>query len=345
MNEVNKNQIRLRRLLRWFALIVGKLLTRTTVSGLEHIPTEGPVLFAANHLSTYDPVLLITYLPKHVQMVGPGDFRLLWPANWIVENLGLILTDRGAVDRKSLKQMEDVLKEGGLLALFPEGGTWEKALEDVKSGAAYLSVMTHARIVPIALGGTYQVWKKMAQLKRPRISVVFGEPLPPVQLSGDRKTRQQELQDASLDLMKHIYRMLPEADQRFYDEIPRQRFWADLSFMPQVNLPSAVPELSTLTELVSKPNLFSPLYRNAGLPLKPFVQRVGRYTQADEFEQAIRALQAAFQTTFKGYLEYRLGDEKAAKLYTELEALLPIVQVAVEANAAICYTPHMRLED
>lgn len=344
MNNVSKSQIRLRRILRWIALIVGKIFTRTTVKGREHIPTEGPVLFAGNHLSTYDPVLMMVYLPKNVQIVGPGDFKLLWPANWIVENLGLILTKRGAIDRQSIKQMEEVLKGDGLLALFPEGGTWEKALEDVKSGAAYLSQMTNARIVPVALGGTYQVWGKMSRFKRPRITVTFGEPLPPVQVSGDRKTRQQELQDASVDLMKRIYAMLPEADQRFYDEIPRQRFAAELSFTPEISPSEPIPDLSGLTELISKPNLFSPLHRNAALPLKPFVQRLGRYTPADEFEQAVRALQEAFKTTFKGYLEYRLGDEKAAQIYTELEALLPIAQAAVKADAAICYTPRRWVE-
>lgn len=334
-----------RKVLQILARIIGFLFTRTTVTGRENIPTEGPVLFCANHLSTYDAVLMLTYLPSNAQFVGPGDFKLLWPANIVVKNLGIIMVDRGAVDRQSLKRMEAVLKEGGLLGLFPEGGTWEKGIEDVKSGATYLSLTTGARIVPIALGGTYQVWSKMARLKRPKVTVHFGKPLDPITVSGDRKTRQAELQTASVDLMRQIYAWLPKEDQEFYDLIPRQRFRAELSFSPNSLTLDNPPALSALTELISKPNLFSPLHKNAKLPLRPFVERLDQFTPAAEFDEALRALQGAFNETFKGYLEYRLGDEKAAQVYADISEFLPIAQKAAQDHLSIRFTPHISVVD
>jgi 1-acyl-sn-glycerol-3-phosphate acyltransferase len=73
------------RILRWIFRRLGwlllRLLTRTRITGREYLNTAGPVIFAANHTSTFDALLLITLLPPDTMFVGPGDFKLLWPAN------------------------------------------------------------------------------------------------------------------------------------------------------------------------------------------------------------------------------------------------------------------------
>lgn len=324
-----------RSIMRWIGRVFGGILTRIEVTGQENIPTEGPVLFAANHLSTYDAVLMLVHLPNNAQILGPGDFKLLWPANIIVKNLGVIMVKRGTVDRGSMKAMEKVLKDGGFLGLFPEGGTWEKGLEDVKSGATYLSLTTGAKIVPMALGGTYQVWAKMLRFQRPKVTVHFCEPMPAVELSGDRKMRQQELQDASVELMKRIYDYLPPADQQMYDEVPRRRYAG--KFITEGNLEAAqdAPSFAGIAELISKPNLFSPLHRNAKLPLQPFTTHVGQAVSADEMDTAVRALQVAFENDFQGFLEYRLGDEKAQQIRDDLAGMLPITEEAVAKNTSL----------
>lgn len=339
-----RKQMRFRKLMRWIGRMGGRMLTRIEVTGQENIPSEGPVLFAANHLSTYDAVLMLVHLPPQTQILGPGDFKLLWPANIIIENIGIIMVNRGAVDRNSMKAMEKVLKDGGFLGLFPEGGTWEKGLEDVKSGAAYLSVTTGATIVPIALGRTYQVWSKMFRLKRPKVTMHFCEPMPPVQLSGDRKLRQQELQDASVDLMKRIFAHLPPEDQQFYAEIPRRRYEGIVSFEPTLTLDD-VPALSGIAELVSKPNLFSPLHRNAKLPLAPFTTHLGKFVAASDLEAAARALQTAFENDFKGFLEYRLGEAKEQQIDADLATLISIGQQATQSGVKVCFDVKMWLAE
>lgn len=336
-----KRQVMLRAILRGIGRLNELLLTRTTIEGKENIPSKGPVIFAANHFSTYDAVMLLTHLPPQSQVMGPGDFKMTWPASLIIDNIGLIKIVRGSVDRGSVKQANEVLRRGGFLGLFPEGGTWEKGLEDVKGGATYFSMANNAPIVPVAIGGTYQVWRKMYALQRPRVIMRFGEPIPPIKIK-DRKTRQEELRAASLALMRVIYDMLPLADQRRYDEIPRQRFWATLDFLPTMPHHNDVPSLEGLAELVSKPNLFSPLHNNAQLPLQPFHERLGRYTPAHQLVRAIRALQKVLETSFAGYLEYRLGEEKANRISEDLEALLAIAQDAARHDIAVRFSAHVR---
>ena len=310
----------IRRLLRIGGWAVLRLLTRTTITGREMLATPGPVLFVGNHTSTFDALLLITILPSDTLFVGPGDFELLWPANWVVHNAGLILTKRGSVDREGLKRMVDHLKGGGRLALFPDGGTWEKPIDDVKSGAAYLSYTTGARLVPMGFGGMYQVWSRIARLRLPRMSVTIGAPLPPISVSSDRKRRQDELQAASVDLMYKIYNLLPPGTQAHYDRQARLHFAGSLVICPETN---ALPDVSldALAELVAKPNLFSPLRRNAHLPVRPFVH-AGRCVPARQMVRAADALRGAVaEGAYAGYLEYRLGEAKAAEIRAGLDAI------------------------
>ncbi|NJL94356.1 MAG: 1-acyl-sn-glycerol-3-phosphate acyltransferase [Anaerolineae bacterium] len=239
-------QHRLRQRLRPLGRLLQALLTRTTVTGLEHVPQSGAAIYAANHASTYDPIVLMMNLPPEVYAVGPGDFRLLFPANLVVEKLGVIRIQRGEADRDSLKAMLEVLKAGHQLALFPEGGTWEKRLDDVKPGAAYLSLMTGAVIVPIAIGGSYQVWRELLRLRRPRITLHILPPLGPI-TSTDRKRRAEDLRAASLDLMQRIYDHLPPEEQARYDRHARAQFSAYLEADPPwQDVPAADPNNQAL---------------------------------------------------------------------------------------------------
>ncbi len=74
-----------RRILKALGWAFLALLTRTRVRGREHLRVEGPVIYAANHTSTFDAVLLVVLLPVDTIFVGPGDFRLLWPGNWAIQ--------------------------------------------------------------------------------------------------------------------------------------------------------------------------------------------------------------------------------------------------------------------
>jgi 1-acyl-sn-glycerol-3-phosphate acyltransferase len=326
----------IRRILRALGWLLVRTLTRTRVTGREYLATPGPVIYAANHCSTFDALMLIILMPSDTVFVGPGDFKLLWPANWIVNNAGLILMKRGGVDREGLKRMIETLNAGGRLGLFPDGGTWEKPIRDVKSGATYLSNAAQAQIVPMAYSGTYQVWSRIARLRFPRITIAVLPPLPPVQVSSDRKRRQDDLQAAAVAIMLQLYDHLSPATQAYYDRQARLRFSGTLDAQP-ATIPLPDVPLDALAELVSKPNLFSPLHRNAHLPVKPFVH-AGRYYPARRMKIAAEALHTAFTTgDFAGYLEYRLGDAKAAAIRDALAAISAALDTPQAAGLRVAF--------
>ncbi len=333
------------RTLKLLSALVEAFLTRTTVTGLENIPREGgPFIFAPNHASTYDVVVLLQHIPLPVRPVGPADFPLLFPANLLVENMGVIRILRGSADRDSLKKMSAVLKNGEHLTLFPEGGTWEKRLDDVKPGVAYLSYTTGAQIIPVAIGGTYDVWRRILRLQRPHIAVHFCEPMPPVEIT-DRKQRAQELRAASLAVMQAIYDHLSPEERARYDLYARQSFSATLEAAPAELMPKAQQsDFSVLAELISKPNLFSPLVHNLKLPLAPF-QHTDRFFPAAEVLNAVAALQVTLTETLPEFLNYRLGDDKAARGLAELDELYRVAAAAMPQDVFLRFTPQVTLHE
>ncbi len=332
---------RFRAFFRPLALWVEKYLTQTTITGLENLPSHYPVIFAPNHASTYDAMLLIAHLPEETELVGPGDFKLLFPANVLIALGGIVRIKRAALDRDSLKTMSSALERGLNLALFPEGGTWEKQISDVKPGVAYLSSLHQVPIVPISFGGTYRVWDKIVRLQRPKITIHFGEPLPPV-VVADRKTRGETLHRASMALMTRIYESLPPADQARYDLAPRQVFHGRV-LATNGEVAGDDTDFSVLAELVSKPNLVSPLHHNAKLPLRPLLEHERDHAAAD-FVIAADRLQHAFSGEYAGYLDYRLGEAKAKAVHGELAALRGLALDAHQRGLRLRFVPRVEYE-
>lgn len=314
----------LRFLLHYWALAFNFLLTRTRVEGVENIPEEGPVIFAGNHASTYDVVLLNAFLPRDTQYVGPGDFRLRWPNRLVSEYTDVILVKRGSTDTKSLQAMQDVLKKKGRLVIFPEGGTWEKSLYNVKPGVPYLSMLCNATIVPIALSGTYDVWKDIFKLKRPVMHMRFGEPIPPVP-KVDRKNRREVLENTSKHLMDTIYSMLEKSERDRYDYYTYETYTGAFQMNSAEGVHDVQEGFPVIAELVSKKNLFSSFHEHAGLPLKPLLRHSRDYPY-DMMYTALDALHEALLSSFQGYLTYRLGAEKEQAAVEELATMKALLE-------------------
>jgi 1-acyl-sn-glycerol-3-phosphate acyltransferase len=312
----------------WVRLIsqaVIRSLTRTSFANLDRIPTQGALIVVANHASTIDPLLLFMSIQRDdVTFVGPGDFRLQFPANLAVNLPNIIRVKRSnQLEMASLKRMLEVLKQGHCLALFPEGGTWEKPLSEAKSGAAYLSMMTNAPIIPIGLGGTYQTWRDIARFQRPRLSVKVGDLLPAVPQPEKRAQREQLQLDATAQMMQSIYHLLPQSDQSRYDDLAHASYALHIAIrLPEVATPSVsdLPDGDVLGEILQKPNLMEPLIKIAKLPLTSLL--TDRYHKSAEIVQSAQSLLDTLHGEFAGYMEYRLGETKSQRLYASLESLI-----------------------
>ncbi|MRX71019.1 1-acyl-sn-glycerol-3-phosphate acyltransferase [Bacillus lacus] len=147
-----------------------KPLYRIKVSGLEHFPKEGGVLLCTNHIDNFDPPVVGITSPRMVHFMAKEELFKVPVLGNTVRNLGAFPVKRGMSDREALRSGLKILKDGGVLGLFPEGtrsknGELGKGL----AGAGFFALRSQAHVVPCAIIGPY---KPLQPLR-----VVYGEPL------------------------------------------------------------------------------------------------------------------------------------------------------------------------
>lgn len=305
-------------MLRLLSIVIVRFLTRLKVEGLENIP-KTPCIYAANHSSIYDAVLYFAFLPYGTQYVGPGDFRLKYPNRIAAEWTDVILVDRGSRDTSSLRAMLDTLKSGGQLGLFPEGGTWEKGLYNVKDGAAYLSMAAEAPIVPIAISGAYDLWARIWTFQRPEVTMKVLPPMPvPEKTRGP--ARKQLMEDVSIDLMHRIYINLEPVELDRYKLYMRQDFTGLFKTPEGANAFGEEHNFGLVADVISKKNLFSTFHEHLHLPVRPFL-RPDRPHSALAFKAATDSFYEALTEELDGYMDYRRGIKARKQILAELQEL------------------------
>lgn len=165
---------------------LARAVWRPEVIGLEHVPSEGPVILASNHLSFVDSVVIPVLMPRRVVFLaksdyfdGPGLKGRLSQA-WF-EALGMLPVDRddtkAALD--SLQTALEVLGRGEAFGIYPEGTrSRDGRLYRGRTGVGHLALTAGAPVVPVGLRGTEAIQPVGARLPRlAKVSVQFGEPL------------------------------------------------------------------------------------------------------------------------------------------------------------------------
>jgi 1-acyl-sn-glycerol-3-phosphate acyltransferase len=148
---------------------------RLDVSGLEHLPADGPVLLAGNHDSYWDPVAVgIAGLPRRqVQALAKSS---LWKPGLgkILDGMGQIPIERGQGDAHAMDRAIAELRAGACIGIFPEG-TRSKGKElRARSGFGRLAAeVPEAPVVCVAITGTTDIPRFP---RRPRVSVRFFTP-------------------------------------------------------------------------------------------------------------------------------------------------------------------------
>lgn len=167
--------------LRFAVRAAARALFHLSATGIERLPRTGPAVLVSNHLSWLDPVILPLVLPRKPGFLGMEE---LWRMPGVRLALRLygptaIPLHRGAVDTTALRRALEVLKSGGLLIVFPEGGiSRDGRLQPFHRGAALLAARAGAPIVPVAIEGTAEALPLGKVVPRPRpITVRIGTPI------------------------------------------------------------------------------------------------------------------------------------------------------------------------
>jgi 1-acyl-sn-glycerol-3-phosphate acyltransferase len=163
-----------------------RLVYRPRITGSERVPRRGPVIFASNHLSFVDSIVIPLAAPRPVQFLAKSHyFTGKGPKGWVSRTfftaIGAVSVERGAgaQAQAALDKGRRILESGSAFALYPEGTrSLDGRLYRGRTGVAWLALTTGAVVVPVGLVGTQEIQPVGAKLPRVRpVSVRFGEPL------------------------------------------------------------------------------------------------------------------------------------------------------------------------
>jgi 1-acyl-sn-glycerol-3-phosphate acyltransferase len=167
-----------------------RILFRTRIEGTEHIPSSGPAIVAANHVSGLDGVVLALVTGWRGRrttefLVAAEFFRKLW-CGWALRLYRQIPLRRGERDQGALDVAIETIRGGALAGIFPEGtvnAQPEAGLMRGRKGAARIALATDAPVVPVGIWGTQARWPKsglhVRRPWRPVVAISYGEPISP----------------------------------------------------------------------------------------------------------------------------------------------------------------------
>ncbi len=174
--------------------------------GTEHVTTQGPYIFMANHLSHVDIVALFLGLPVDVGFLAKHELRRVPFLGQAMVAGGHVFVDR-AKHTSALKAISAAaadVKKGASLVIFPEGtrGSSE-AIQPFKKGGFHLAKQAGVPVVPVGLRGTRSIMAREDFMMRPGdVEVHMGKALNPADFADSHALSQEvRLQVAELSAM------------------------------------------------------------------------------------------------------------------------------------------------
>ena len=193
------------------------------VKGVEKIPRRGGVVLACNHPGGMDSFVLGMASPRQVFYMAKRELFNIHPVvSFLLHRIGAFPINRGAHDTAAIQYSVDLLKQGRVLGMFPEGTRNRgKPMRRGKSGAVRIAIDAGVPVVPVAVQGIPHLHRNWYNpFKRTKLSVQFGQPVtfPPGTM--------EEVQDYTTEIMLEVASMMPPELRGHYEEAlasPRDR--------------------------------------------------------------------------------------------------------------------------
>lgn len=158
------------------------------VSGVERVPQSGGLVVASNHLSYWDPPVLGAWFPRTINYMAKRELFAMWPLGPAIRAVHAFPVDRESSDIGAIRHALRLLKNGGVVGIFPEGRRNPNGEAQARNGAVLLAATARCPLVPVALVGTNVASRR---LRGSHVEVRIGEPM---QFQGtERKPTKNEI--------------------------------------------------------------------------------------------------------------------------------------------------------
>ncbi|MEN8661044.1 MAG: lysophospholipid acyltransferase family protein [Lentimonas sp.] len=181
-----------------------------STSGMPNVPLEGSVIFAANHISFFDPPAIGCQVHRHVNYFA-RDSLFTGMLGKALYKLEAIPVARENADISSLKAIFRALKKKGAIAIYPEGTRSPTGeLMEPKAGAGMIACKSKATVIPTRLFGTYEVFGRHDKVPKVggEIHIAYGKPMSTADIDPGKDHPERYL-EASRRIMAEITKLRP----------------------------------------------------------------------------------------------------------------------------------------
>lgn len=193
-----------------FTSAIKPLFCQLHFEGRDHIPAQGGCVLTCNHTMGPD-FLVVGYIsPRQIYFMVKSESieANRWLGRFLRYN-GCFPIHRGDGDMGAVQHAIDLVRNGRVLGMFPEGTRSRTGkLQRGRSGAAFVAIQAQAPIVPVAVVNSEPIFQRANYLSlKPRATVTarVGPPLPPPADPNDRRA----LRSYTREIMAAIAELLP----------------------------------------------------------------------------------------------------------------------------------------
>ena len=291
-------------------------------------------------------VLMAVFTPWQVEMLGGSDLPNETLSQVAMDFFGFIPIRRGHMDREALDAALGVLRQGGVVGIFPEGGIWSAGQMQAQSGVAWLSYRGQAPVLPIGFGGAAGALGSALRLRRPRLTMNVGKPLSPASPQPGQP-RKAYFKAYAAEVVDAITALIPP------EERPRLTVTEEsFDLESHVRLPGGewaspprafdIRQRAALARLLHTPGLLKVFDKNLRLDVRALQHIADHEDEPGAIAEAADRVLNYLRNDNEYFFAYRLGAAEAERVQTGLEELSALARWAVQTGRSLRIVPIRR---
>ena len=146
------------------------LIFRPRIENWKGLFFRGPAVIVSNHWSFADPILIACMCPRPIHFMAKASLFEKPLAARVLRSFFAFPVNQNTADMRSLRKAQELLKEGKVFGIFPEGRrSLTGGLDRFEKGAAFLALRADVPIIP--------VYSDPWSFSRMRSRMIVGKPL------------------------------------------------------------------------------------------------------------------------------------------------------------------------
>lgn len=174
-------------------------INKITLKGTENIPENGGIVLCSNHINWLDPILIGICVKRKIYFMAKAELFSNKFFAFIMKSINAFPVKRGTADISAIKKSFNIIKNGEILGIFPEGTRSKTGkLLPAEPGASVIALKTNAPVIPVRVQGSYLIGGNLR--------LTIGKPISFEEYRGKRLSS-QEINNISQQIMKEISKL------------------------------------------------------------------------------------------------------------------------------------------